>query len=164
MIVTPHLLLGAAIGAKIKHFGWIIVLAIISHFILDKIPHWDYGKKALEKFTRNKSFKTLFIFFAKMIFDGLIGLTIVVIIILQKNLLNINDIIPIAIGIAASLFPDLDLGVIKLLGRKFKNFSTSYIKFHNKFLHIKKHISKPTFLGVGTQVVVSIIAILILLL
>ena len=42
MIITPHLLLGAAIGSKFKQWPVIVVVSIISHFILDRIPHWDY--------------------------------------------------------------------------------------------------------------------------
>ena len=163
MIITPHLILGAAIGAKIKHLGWIIVLGILSHVILDKIPHWDYGQK-IEKLPRNKTYKKiLFITLFKMVIDGLIGLIIVLFVIWQKNMIKVEYLIFILVGILASLLPDFLLGAAKLSYHKFK-FSKSYANFHHKYLHHPKHIRKLTLLGLGTQILVSLIAILILLL
>lgn len=41
MTATGHAIVGAAIAAKISN-PWIgIPLAIVSHFVCDKIPHWD---------------------------------------------------------------------------------------------------------------------------
>ena len=66
MIITPHLLVGAAIGAKTHNLGLIIILGLLSHLILDKIPHWDYGEK-LEKLPHDKFFvKNLMILFLKI--------------------------------------------------------------------------------------------------
>lgn len=164
MIITPHLLLGAAIGAKIKNFGWIIVLAFLSHFVLDRIPHWDYGNDTLKKFEKNRSYKSLFVFFLQMILDGLIGLVVVFILIWQKKMIDFNNLSFIATGILASIFPDIILGFTKLFSKKIPKFSKFYINLHEKILHHPKHIKKPTLLGLGTQIIVSIIAILIILL
>ena len=164
MIITPHLLIGAAIGAKIKYLGWIIVLGLLSHFILDKIPHWDYGNRAFQKFKKNKSYKILFIFFLQLMIDGLIGLVIVLFIVWQKNIVEPKHLLFILIGILASLLPDILLGTSWLFHNKFKKFSKIWINFHEKILHCPKHILKLTLLGLGTEILVSIIAILILLL
>ena len=163
MIITPHLLLGAAIGAKIKNFGWIIVLALLSHALLDKIPHWDYGNKETKRFAESKSYKTLFTFFLKLLIDGLIGLIIVIPVILLKNMIKTERLIFIFFGIFVSLLPDVILGIAKLSYQKFK-FSKSYVDFHDKFLHNPKHIKKPTVIGLGAEILISIIAILIILL
>ncbi len=162
MIATPHILIGAMIGAKIKKIGWVIILALLSHFILDRIPHWDYGNGILEKAFKNKKYKKIFIFSSKVFLDILIGLSIVFLIIWQKDKLEINYLIFVFIGICASVFPDF-LTVIARLFPKMK-LSKKYIKFHIEIMHSPKHIKKPTFLGVSTQVLVSLIAILILLL
>jgi len=42
MILSVHMLAGAAIGSKVKNYWAIFILAIISHFIMDAIPHWEY--------------------------------------------------------------------------------------------------------------------------
>jgi len=163
MIITPHLLIGAAIGARIKHIGWIILLAIISHFTLDRIPHWDYPNKELETFSKTKSYKTLFRFFFKVITDGLIGLIILSLVIWQKNIINPKYLFYILIGVSASLLPDIILGFGKLFSNKSRIWAI-YKNLHEKILHNPNHIKKPTFIGLGTEILVSIIAILILIL
>ena len=41
MLVTPHALMGAAIGLRLKHPLRIIPVAVASHFLLDTVPHWQ---------------------------------------------------------------------------------------------------------------------------
>lgn len=41
MLLTPHVLVGAAIGSDIDHAYIVAPLAAASHFVLDLIPHWD---------------------------------------------------------------------------------------------------------------------------
>ncbi len=164
MVITPHILVGAAIGSKIKKIGWIIILGLLSHLVLDMIPHWDYGNSALKKFTKTKSYKILFKFFGKLAIDGFIGGSIIFTVVWQKNIFSPDDLLFILIGIMAGFFPDFLLGTIKLLAGKMPKFSKAYSSFNEKYLHCQIHIKKPTLLGVGTQVIISLIAILILIL
>ncbi len=41
MLETPHVILGAAIAAKIPNPFISIPLSLMSHFVLDKVPHWN---------------------------------------------------------------------------------------------------------------------------
>ena len=41
MLETPHVVVGAAIAVKVGRPELAIPLALISHFILDHIPHWN---------------------------------------------------------------------------------------------------------------------------
>ncbi len=41
MLLTPHAMVGAAIGVRLKHPLKVIPVAILSHFLLDTIPHWQ---------------------------------------------------------------------------------------------------------------------------
>lgn len=42
MLITPHLLAGAVIADKVGSFSWpVVALALLSHFMLDAIPHRD---------------------------------------------------------------------------------------------------------------------------
>lgn len=41
MLETPHVVLGAAIATKIPNPFIAIPLAFVSHFVLDKVPHWN---------------------------------------------------------------------------------------------------------------------------
>jgi len=43
MLLTPHAFAGAAIGASTDNLFYIITLAFMSHFILDMLPHSDWG-------------------------------------------------------------------------------------------------------------------------
>ncbi len=41
MIMTPHIAVGAAIGAMIANPVVAIPAALLSHYVLDSIPHWQ---------------------------------------------------------------------------------------------------------------------------
>ena len=45
MILTPHILAGAAIGANSSNFLTAFIFGLASHFVLDALPHWDYIDK-----------------------------------------------------------------------------------------------------------------------
>lgn len=66
MTATAHALVGGAIAASVPNPALGISLALVSHPILDMIPHWDFGLG-----WRNKS-KTLFM--AEGFFDLGVGL------------------------------------------------------------------------------------------
>jgi hypothetical protein len=41
VLETPHVVVGAAIAAKVVNPTLAIPLSLMSHFVLDKIPHWN---------------------------------------------------------------------------------------------------------------------------
>jgi len=164
MIITPHLLIGAAIGAKIKNIGWIIVLGLLSHLILDKIPHWDYGSKTMKRFAESKSYKILFIFFLKLLIDGLTGLIIVIFIIWYRKMMKLEHLTPILIGMFFAILPDILLGIFELSYIKSEKPSKNFIDFYHKTIHHLTHIRKLTLLGLGTEILVGSIAVLIMIL
>lgn len=51
MLWLVHILIGMIIGVQLKSPWLIIPIAIISHFVLDAIPHWDgdFDKKKFKK-------------------------------------------------------------------------------------------------------------------
>lgn len=53
MTATNHALTGAIIGLTIHHPVSAISLAVVSHFLLDIIPHFGYGKQQDEKLISN---------------------------------------------------------------------------------------------------------------
>ena len=42
MILTPHILSGAAVASQISNPFAMVIAAMAVHHILDMIPHWDY--------------------------------------------------------------------------------------------------------------------------
>lgn len=41
MLVSPHITAGVALGAAIGNPVIVVPLAILSHFVLDTVPHWQ---------------------------------------------------------------------------------------------------------------------------
>ena len=157
MIIAPHLIVGAAIGAKTHNLGLIIILGLISHFLMDKIPHWDYGVKNIEDYRIAKKIKYLFYLTFKLFIDAAIGLSIVYLIILKTNLLNVESLKYIAIGIFFPLLPDMVLFTNYILIGK-----TGFYRFHKKYLHYKcEKEGVPTFLNLSTEIAVILIAALL---
>ena len=146
MIIIPHLLVGAAIGAKIRGIGWIIILGLLSHAAIDRIPHWAYIGNVLKKFQKNKSYKTLFIFSLKLIADGLIGLLIVASVMWYKNMIKLEYLIPVLIGAFSAILPDILLGIFILSYIKNKKPSKNFVDFYRDTVHhVRKHIKKHEF-------------------
>lgn len=54
MVLFPHMLIGAVIGSKIANFWAVFVLGIISHFLADAIPHWDYIEDLKNELKNNR--------------------------------------------------------------------------------------------------------------
>jgi hypothetical protein len=65
MTGTNHVLTGLAIAASVRHPVLAPVLAFFSHFILDAVPHYDYGGVPQGSPWSNKLVRLLF-------FDGIL--------------------------------------------------------------------------------------------
>lgn len=53
VLETPHVIVGAAIATKVVHPALAIPLAFASHFVLEKVPHWNpHLNTETEKFGR----------------------------------------------------------------------------------------------------------------
>ena len=162
MILTPHILAGAVIGAKTQNLGLIVILGLIIHFIMDWVPHWDYINSGIKDFSKTKNFKALFLDFIKIAIDGLLGLLIVFLILWQKDLLNLFYLPFILSGIFISILPDISLAfVLIFLSPK---ISEKYFAFHEKYLHFrhKKRKGEITFLGLATEILIIIVCVFLL--
>lgn len=70
MTATVHALVGASIASHIPIPGLAIVIAFISHFLLDKVPHWDA--------MTNKATKTKQRILVEVIIDYILGYALIV--------------------------------------------------------------------------------------
>jgi hypothetical protein len=159
MVLTPHLLIGAAIGAKTHNLGLIIILGLLSHVALDKLPHWDYANPGISCFRKTKNYKKLFIDLFKIAIDGFIGSLIALLIVVKTN--QSDDWKFILLGIFFSILPDIFLFSSHIFGSE--NFSVNFKNFHHKFFHgpKTKKEGEITFLGLITEILVIILAILV---
>ncbi len=76
MIETPHVVVGAAIAMKVANPALALPLALGSHFVLDKVPHWNP-----HLFTETKKFgkpskRSTFIVATDIITSIIIGISI----------------------------------------------------------------------------------------
>ncbi|MCX6721199.1 MAG: hypothetical protein NT026_01185 [Candidatus Staskawiczbacteria bacterium] len=62
MILLVHMLLGAAMGHVVKNPILAIIMAYLSHYLLDFIPHIEYDVKKLKKIILDLCLGILFIF------------------------------------------------------------------------------------------------------
>ncbi|MBU0598494.1 hypothetical protein KKF61_05930 [Patescibacteria group bacterium] len=93
MLLLSHTLTGAVIGQKIDSQAIIIPLALISHFILDHIPHWNYDVP--DKYDGWTFLKTL----PDIISSAIVYLTFIFI--FPDQWLNIT------LGVGFAILPDL---------------------------------------------------------
>jgi hypothetical protein len=146
MFYIVHVLLGGAIGLHYQSVAIIILVAFVSHFILDIIPHWSLGFNHNE-FTKNYSVN----FNKKMVAYGLIDAVIALSIIFF--LYGKYQTSHILFGCFAAVFPDIiSAGYLTKVKnkRKYKKF----LKFHIK---IQRHTS---FLaGILTQILVGFLIV-----
>ncbi len=153
MILFCHILVGAALMAKIQIIPLALVLAFLSHYFLDFIPHWEYSiDNILEK--QWKKAKSEFL---KGALD--FGLGILLIFIISKN----SGII-----LAGAFFAVLPDGLTLLSLLLPNKVLTIHDKFHRKLVHYPKKISFKEnktlfFLGILSQILVSILAIFFLI-
>jgi len=160
MIFSPHIVVGAVIGAKIHNLGLIIILGLLTHFIMDKIPHWDYLWPGVKNFKKTKNFNGLFSDLLKMAADGTFGFLIVFLASWHGNFLNFDYLPFIIFGVFISLLPDITIGLSWLLTGR----ATRYVRFLEKYHYFKENEKegKITFFNISTEILVIIIAIIIL--
>jgi hypothetical protein len=95
MILTTHILSGAALGANVKNPYAVAGLSIVLHFLLDTLPHGDY----LNKKSRLREFW-------KVAVDLAVGFGLVFWAISLKGITSPDILRNIIIGIFFSLLPD----------------------------------------------------------
>lgn len=157
MLATPHLLTGAAIGILFGSLPAVIVIAFLSHFALDAIPHTetstfrpiaerDIDDQRIDKITYNIAYVDVAV--------GMIALTLIL-----SNKANIA--LPLA-GAGAAILIDVinHVPLWKKYTRELPLFKQVY-QFH-KGIHYQL-LTKFWPVGIITQIVVIGVAIWVLL-
>jgi len=49
MLLSPHIIVGAAVATSVANPLLGVALAFLSHFVLDRIPHWEYSVEPLKQ-------------------------------------------------------------------------------------------------------------------
>lgn len=90
MILTAHIITGAAVGVNFSNPWLVVLLSVICHHLADLLPHWDYGINVIGSLGQNE--KKIFI---------LPSLPIIKEIPLRKSFLKISSDISIGFVLVA---------------------------------------------------------------
>lgn len=147
MIITCHLLFGAAIAQKTQNPALGLFFAFLSHFLLDFIPHQEYGVNFKQKF-----WKAPLLDFLKVGADFLLGILVI-------SAINKNMILALAGGFAA-IIPDVIAVLYFVLPEN--RIMKIYYDFHGGKIHYFKN-KIPALWGILSQVAVISVSIFFLL-
>ena len=147
MILTPHIIAGAALATQINNPILLAISALTLHHFLDVTPHWDYDIYRSKKKTAIK-----------------VGIDIVVASIIILYLvwdLRLEKQISIILGGFFGVLPDGLLFINIISGRK---LFVRFVKFHDFWHHliIKKDKKPPLVLGLATQIIALTISFIVL--
>ncbi len=146
MILTPHLLLGAAIASKIPNIYLAAFLSFTSHYLLDLIPHVEYSVENI----KNKRWHRALPDFTKVFID--FSFSVLLILLLSDGQLNILIIA------LFSIVPD----GFELLRLFFSNkLSDTRNNMHQK-VHFLKDKKISNFWRVLSQILIVVISIFLL--
>ena len=152
MILMPHMLVGATIGARIKNFGVIFVISILLHFLFDRLPHWEYIKKIDIK--KGISRRKLSSIFCRAVIDLSLGAGIIWL--FWKDSPHLFFIV---FGAFISILPDglvfLHL-LIRAMGKREIPLLRNFYNFHEK-IHISEHGNFPIW-GLATESLIVVLA------
>jgi len=143
MLETPHVALGAAIAIKVGNPYLAIPLALASHFLLERVPHWNPHLNTEMKKYGHLTNKTKLI----IALDTTLALGLGIVVAL-KALPNSSLSILVIASSFASIVPDLLESPYFIFGVKNK-----YIQ---KWIALQKKIQIDTtpFWGILTQIIV----------
>jgi len=125
MVISSHFLAGAAIGKVTGNPILAIVVGFLFHFVMDLVPHWNYGYKHLKKF------KTLIL----VLLDPLLALALFVAIGLARGYSFSTWLITFLGGVGCVL-PDLIEFIIRIFNLQSLTF---FLKFHRTVHWFEKH-------------------------
>ncbi|HJX02116.1 MAG TPA: hypothetical protein VJ348_02935 [Candidatus Humimicrobiaceae bacterium] len=102
VLETPHVIVGAAIATKIGNPALSLPLALFSHFILEKVPHWNpHLGREKKKFGKVRGSTTVFV-----TIDSLMALSLGTFI-ASRTLPDTEKAVIILIACFLSILPDL---------------------------------------------------------
>ncbi|MFC1710396.1 hypothetical protein ACFL0F_01925 [Patescibacteria group bacterium] len=148
MLETPHIVVGAAIATYIPNPLIALPLAFGSHFLLEKVPHWNPHLNTEIKKHGKVTRQSTLIVAGDVILSLFLGFTIA-----SRALPNTNHFIVILLACFFSILPDLVEGPYFFLGINSK-FVQKWIKFQKSI-----QADANVIPGLITQVITVFIAL-----
>lgn len=123
MILFIHVFIGLVIALKIKSLFLACALALISHYVLDSLPHNDYSVENVKERKWKKSGREI----AKIATDLIIAISLFMGACYAANVSLIHLILPVFFAILPDVLVYLDWLVPK------NKLLVRHIKFHDSF-------------------------------
>lgn len=150
MILTPHMLTGAAVGSQVPSIGAVFLLSVILHYLMDGLPHREYQIESLKD-----GFNKQFVIDAlKVAADFFFALGVIFLIAHASP--NLKYVL---VGALAAALPDFLLFLLWQFNGKFLK---AIDELHHH-IHPPRNKKTPLWKGVATQVLFSAVALFILL-
>lgn len=162
MLLGPHILVGAAVAASTQNPILGILFAFLSHFVLDRIPHWEYSAEPL----KNTHAKGL-LYAAPILRRVALDITAGFILLIIAVAISSNDI-PFTAWAFGGFFGILPDGLSFLLfirkkdGRRegyWEKFLKIFYHLHQKIHFDKKMGLPPLRIGLSTQAIAALLAL-----
>lgn len=148
MILLVHMLLGALIGKYINNPFLAIILALLSHYFLDLIPHIEYPIENI----KNKNWHKVLPEILKVSLDFLTG--ILLIFLFSPSTGSGQAIVYICAGFA--ILPD-GFSLLNLLMEN--KVLSKHSKFHQDKLHFLRNKKISVFWRISVQIIISVICV-----
>lgn len=154
MFLTVHSATGALIGQAVGNPVLAFILGLFSHFLLDRIPHFDpKGSEELDNFPHQlgKAGKKYLLIACV---DSILWFGFLLFLLQQ----NFSNPVGIALGVVGSVMPDYLAGSYKLTRNRYLGY---FENFHNKIHFDPKKIPINFFWGMVTQVLAWTLAMIL---
>jgi len=146
MLLTAHLLTGAFIGKESGSIPIAIFLGLLSHYLLDSIPHND-GPDDGKKIVDGKYSKSQYI----LVFCDLSLSVLIFCFLFIHGSLNLN----VVFGAVGAIIPDLMEQVYFLNNLLMRSIFFKKVLFFHNF--IQKNNRVNIYLGLGIQYIISLL-------
>lgn len=158
MLLAPHILVGAAIAASTPNPLLGLLFAFLSHFLLDRVPHWEYSIEPLKQI-KAKGIKYCMPILRRVALDIGAGVIVLIIAVTMSG-----ENIPFAAWALGGFFGVLPDGLSFLHFIRKKGGPISKILKFIFILHQKIHFDKKTGLpplriGLSTQAITVLLAL-----
>lgn len=153
MLLTPHILLGAAIGSKISSPPLVFGLSFVSHYFLDALPHYEYNVSVLKSKSNQPNNKKIFIAISKLAIDFCFGMGLTLFLVWNSPFRTTA-----ILGMLSALVPDA------LLFLYWQNPNKKILRlfaFPHRACHFLKNLS-PAWLDFSVEAIVSFATIFFL--
>ena len=161
MILASHIIISGILASKTQNYFLAAVIGLISHYVLDAIPHWDYlsdefepGIKTEKSFIKRKEFWREII---KITTDALAGFGFLAFFVFIDKDANIA---PLIVSALFGILPDAMQFLYWITDWKFIKWNIDFQEFAHNLIHRK--INPGFQSGIMTQIATIGIVFLIL--